>query len=135
MQKSQVNIKEWYLSVRVVILVGFFYLIPDSQTLFAASGTENPKARKSFQNGQYYMKRGRVAMALREWTNALKTDPQYGDAAYDLGGACFLMGKLELAEKYWLMAARLDNKNHKVWDSLGFLHTQKRVTLIKLWNM
>ena len=68
---------------------GFFYLIPIVKH-YLRLGTENPKARKSFQNGQYYMKRGRVAMALK-WTNALKTDPQYGDAAYDLGGACFLM--------------------------------------------
>ncbi|MGH9830678.1 MAG: tetratricopeptide repeat protein, partial [Blastocatellia bacterium] len=65
-------------------------------SLFLASCSRDPQGAKLryVEKGQAYMKKGQYSSAAIEYRNALKIDPKFVDAYYDLARA-------DLAEHSW----------------------------------
>ena len=59
--------------------------------LSACSLNPNVRKQKDFENGQAFFEKGQYAAAATEFSKAIKIDPSFADAHYQLGQAYMLM--------------------------------------------
>jgi tetratricopeptide (TPR) repeat protein len=67
------------------------------------------------------VRKGRIDQAIVELQTALKNNPKYAEAQYDLGNALYEKGDLEGAKANYLVAARLDPRRGPVHNMLGIV--------------
>ena len=71
-------VSNWYYILAVSLIAGL---------LSGCSFNPNVRKQKDFQSGQRYFEKGQYSSAAIEFTNAVKIDPGYADAHYQLAEA------------------------------------------------
>ena len=82
---------------------------------------DSEKAKIFFDEGLAEEENKNLTKAAEKYKNALECDPNYAEAALNLGRVCNLLSKFSEAEKYFLRAKEIDPKNPNVFYNLGCL--------------
>lgn len=105
----------------VVLLTLFSFLL-----CFSEASAQSVIARNRCKVGKNLLANGRFAEAERELKEALKLDPQYGDAHYLLGLTYLSMKRLDEAEKELLEVIRIEPRFETTRLYLANIYLQKK---------
>ena len=82
-----------------------------------APGVGVPHALRAVKQGNQFFLERRYEKARQEYENAVKMQPDFPEAHYNLGLALQYLGEREQMRKHFMEAANLAPGHKKIWDS------------------